>query len=144
MSEADFKEVAEIDKKVFSVSWSEKSFRDAALSPENLYLVCLQDDKIAGYCGMWGSFGDGNITNVCVKEEYRNQGVGYEMLSELMNIGINEYKIEVFYLEVRQSNDSAKHLYEKLGFRSIGVRKNFYEKPVEDANIMSKIIKKDS
>lgn len=144
MSEADFKEVAEIDKKVFSVSWSEKSFRDAALSPENLYLVCLQDDKIAGYCGMWGSFGDGNITNVCVKEEYRNQGVGYEMLSEMMNIGINEYKIEVFYLEVRQSNDSAKHLYEKLGFRSIGVRKNFYEKPVEDANIMSKIIKKDS
>ena len=44
----------------------------------------------------------------------------------------------VFFLEVRQSNEAAKRLYEKLGYSPIGVRKRFYEKPVEDAIVMSK------
>jgi ribosomal-protein-alanine N-acetyltransferase len=43
-----------------------------------------------------------------------------------------------FTLEVRVSNASAIHLYEKLGFQSVGIRKNFYEKPTEDAMIMWK------
>lgn len=44
----------------------------------------------------------------------------------------------IFFLEVRQSNEAAKRLYEKLGYSPIGVRKRFYEKPVEDAIVMSK------
>ena len=46
--------------------------------------------------------------------------------------------VTIFFLEVRESNDAARRLYEKMGYEQIGVRKNFYEKPAENAIIMSK------
>lgn len=142
MRDEDFDEVAELEKSIFSIPWSKKSLMDAALTPENIYLVCREDDNLAGYCGMWGVLGEGNITNVAVSDKYRQQGVGFDMLSEMLKIGIEDKSIDVFFLEVRESNEAAKHLYEKLGFRSIGIRKNFYEKPVENALVMSKIMRK--
>ena len=57
------------------------------------------------------------------------------MLSELICRG-EAFGITEFTLEVRVSNASAIHVYEKLGFRSEGIRPGFYEKPVEDAMIM--------
>ena len=47
--------------------------------------------------------------------------------------------VTIFFLEVRESNSAARNLYEKAGYRGIGVRKRFYERPVEDAVVMSKI-----
>ena len=47
--------------------------------------------------------------------------------------------VEAFTLEVRVSNAPAIRLYEKLGFENKGIRKNFYENPIEDAMIMWKI-----
>ena len=44
--------------------------------------------------------------------------------------------VHFFILEVRESNLSAQHCYEKLGFKSIGIRKNFYDCPRENALIM--------
>ena len=51
-----------------------------------------------------------------------------------------EKSVTIFFLEVRQSNEAAKKLYEKLGYSPIGTRKRFYERPVEDAIVMSKIL----
>ena len=50
----------------------------------------------------------------------------------------HEKEVSVFFLEVRESNSAARTLYEELGYEQIGVRKRFYEKPVENAVIMSK------
>jgi ribosomal-protein-alanine N-acetyltransferase len=137
MCEQDLEQVARIEKEIFSVPWSEKSFADACSEPENVYLVCDCDGKIAGYCGMWTVLGEGNITNMAVAEEYRRKGIAAKLMEELLKRG-HEKGVTIFFLEVRESNTAARTLYENAGFSQIGIRKRFYERPVENAIVMSK------
>lgn len=137
MEDRDISTVEQIEKSIFSLPWSVKSFADAANTPENVYLVCECTGEIAGYCGMWTVLGEGNITNIAVSPSYRRSGVAEALLKELERRARLK-DVTVFFLEVRQSNEAAKRLYEKLGYSPIGVRKRFYEKPVEDAIVMSK------
>lgn len=137
MEDRDISTVEQIEKSIFSLPWSVKSFADAANTPENVYLVCECTGEIAGYCGMWTVLGEGNITNIAVSPAYRRSGVAEALLKELERRARLK-DVTIFFLEVRQSNEAAKRLYEKLGYSPIGVRKRFYEKPVEDAIVMSK------
>lgn len=143
MCNGDLEQVNIIEKSVFSVSWSSDSIKEAMEMPDNVYIVCEEDGRIAGYCGMWTVLGEGNIVSVAVGKEYRNRGIAKEMMDELIKRGLDK-NVDVFFLEVRQSNEIAKHLYEISGFKNIGVRKNFYEKPREDACVMSRIISKSA
>ena len=137
MEDRDISTVEQIEKSILSLPWSDKSFADAANTPENVYLVCECTGEIAGYCGMWTVLGEGNITNIAVSPAYRRSGVAEALLKELERRARLK-DVTIFFLEVRQSNEAAKRLYEKLGYSPIGVRKRFYEKPVEDAIVMSK------
>ena len=139
MTRADVSQVEAIEQEIFSVPWSEKSFIDACETKENVYIVCKDNGKVLGYCGMWTVLGEGNITNMAVAKEYRRQGIAKLLMSEMERISIEENGVDVFFLEVRQSNEKAKKLYEKMGYKPIGTRKRFYEKPVEDAIVMSKM-----
>ena len=129
------KEVAEIERRIFTLPWSEQGFLSSLQSEDTLYLVVRKEGRVAGYCGLLQSFDEADITNVAVAEEARGAGIGFAMLSELMRLG-KERGIERYTLEVRASNAAALHLYEKLGFQSVGIRKNFYDRPKEDAVIM--------
>lgn len=73
MEEKDIPQVEEIEKKIFSLPWSEKSFHDACSDENNIYLVCEDEGTIAGYCGLWTVFGEGNITNMAVHPDYRKR-----------------------------------------------------------------------
>ena len=66
MRETDIAQVEAIEQEIFSVPWSEKSFLSACTTPENIYLVCLAGEEVAGYCGLWSVLGEGNITNICL------------------------------------------------------------------------------
>ena len=138
MAAEDISQVETIEKQLFSLPWSEKSFLDALRTPENVYLVCEEDGVIAGYCGMWTVFGEGNITNMVVSPDFRRRGIAEQLMNEMERLG-RDMGVDVFFLEVRESNDAARGLYEKTGYKNIGVRKRFYERPVEDAVVMSKI-----
>ncbi len=124
-----------IESESFSMPWSPKDFRDLLSRDYCMYLVALADGEVAGCCGMTMICQEGNIDNVVVAERFRNKGIAGVMLKKLIERG-EAAGIEAFTLEVRVSNEAAIHLYEKLGFISEGIRPNFYEKPVEDANIM--------
>ena len=139
MKEEDAPQVALIEADNFSVPWSEKSFREAAVKTETIYVVAEEDGEILGYAGAWCVFGEADITNVCVRKVSRKQGIGTRMLQFLIEEGVN-VKIKTFFLEVRESNSAAISLYEKFGFQKIGIRKNFYEKPVENGIVMSFLI----
>lgn len=137
MRPEDVKEVCRIEEANFSQPWSEKGFLDA-LNQENYCFISVKiDGKVVGYCGMQQVLDEADITNVAVDCAYRNCGIGYRMLSELLGYGIKR-GITAFTLEVRESNAGAIALYEKLGFVNCGIRKNFYEKPRENAVIMWK------
>ncbi len=131
----DIPQVAELERQIFSMPWSEKSFETFLRSKDVLYLTAKKNEVLAGYCGFFQSFDEADIMNVAVREEFRGQGIACRMLSELMELGRNRGILR-YTLEVRAGNEAALHLYEKLGFKSVGIRKGFYEKPREDAVIM--------
>lgn len=153
MTPEDVKQVAEIEAQCFSMPWSEKSFLDSINRSDTLFLVaaepdsvtegvdCIKEelknrDKILGYIGMYVAFEEGEITNVAVAPECRKQGVGNALVTEIQLAG-KVRNLDRLILEVRASNKSAISLYKKKNFTKLGVRKKFYEKPVEDAIIMA-------
>lgn len=135
MDSEDARQVAELEKATFSLPWSEKGFLDALQMENNILIVAEEDSKILGYICMYVSFDEGEITNVVVSPEYRGQGIGSRMMEYIFELARNK-SIQRIVLEVRVSNGLAIGLYNKCGFQEVGIRKNFYEKPVEDAAIM--------
>ncbi|MDD6332956.1 MAG: ribosomal protein S18-alanine N-acetyltransferase [Clostridia bacterium] len=137
MEVSDTEQVELIEKQIFSIPWSQKSFEDACQSEDNIYLVCEMNGQIAGYCGLWTVLGEGNITNMAVSGGFRRLGIAEALMKEMEKRGMSK-NVVTYFLEVRKSNEAAVNLYKKMGYVQIGVRKNFYEKPVEDALVMSK------
>lgn len=135
LQKEDIEAVSRIEAEAFSMPWSAKDFEQLLSDEKSLYLVAKADETIVGCCGVTNVCGEGNINNVVVDEAYRGQGIAFTMMQELLEQGRQMGCVE-FTLEVRVSNATAIHLYEKLGFVSEGIRPRFYEKPVEDAMIM--------
>ena len=133
----DVPQVCEIERRTFSIPWSEKAFEDSLKLPHALFVVACLGEQILGYCGLYQVFNEGDITNIAVSLEYRGMGIAGKLL-EAIFIYSEERGIEAFTLEVRESNVPAIHLYSKYGFEKVGLRKNFYEKPKEHAVIMWK------
>ena len=137
MRKEDVEQVASIEQVLFSKPWSKKDFLDALSKEENIYLVAEEQEKILGYCGVWGVAGEGQITNVAVREDYQGRGIATALFTYLFEEGSRK-QLYAYTLEVRVSNHTAIGLYEKLGFFAKGIRKDFYELPREDAVIMWK------
>ncbi len=134
----DVDAVCSLEEEAFSMPWHKQSFIEMIENKDALYLVAIEDNQVVGCCGLRSIVGEGDISNIVVKKECQGQGIAQLMLKELMETGNKRFQIESFTLEVRLSNQNAIHIYEKLGFNSEGIRKNFYEKPTEDAMIMWK------
>ena len=134
MTPEDVPVISRLEEETFSMPWSAPSFLEMISKEDARYYVAEKDGKILGGCGVLMIAGEGNITNVVIAPEARNQGIGTAMLRHLMAEGDRE-GLTAYTLEVRISNVAAIHVYEKLGFESAGIRPGFYEKPVEDALI---------
>ena len=130
-------QVCVLEEEAFSMPWHRESFLEMIQNPNACYLVGLVEGEAVASCGLRNIVGDGEITNVVTKGSMRGQGIGKQMLLKLLEEG-RKMGVEAFTLEVRKSNYTAISLYEKLGFVTEGVRKNFYEDPTEDALIMWK------
>ena len=137
MTLADVDRVCVLEEMAFSMPWHRESFLEMIGNENACYLVGMINDAVVASCGLRNIVGDGEITNVVTAADMRGKGIAEKMLLKLMEQGI-QMGVEAFTLEVRKSNEAAIHLYEKLGFVTEGIRKNFYEEPVEDALIMWK------
>lgn len=137
MKQADIKQVSDIERHIFSRPWTEENFRESLELENTIFVVAKDDttDEVLGYCGMYLSFENGDITNVAVKQSSQRRGVAGKMLFYLLELA-QKQGVEEVMLEVRQSNIPAISLYKKIGFVNIGVRKGFYAEPKEDANLM--------
>ena len=137
--EKDLSRIAVMEKLYFSLPWSEKMLRESLHQAQYTMLVAenCADGEIAGYVILLNAAGEGNIMNIAVSDALRRQGIAGKLLTEVMHRG-REEGICDYTLEVRKSNKAAVTLYEGLGFRTEGVRKDYYEQPREDALIMWK------
>lgn len=130
--------IKNIDNLCFESPWSLKSFESELTNPLAVYFVALLDEKVIGYAGYWWVFDEGQITNIAVHPDYRQKGIA----SALMNEMVNKCSVTDVYtltLEVRVSNSSAIALYEKYGFKRVGLRPKYYDNK-EDALLMTKEI----
>lgn len=143
MTEEDLPRVAEIERQNFSCPWKEKDFHDFIVRDDAIFLTARYDGEIAGYIGFYGIPDEGDITNVSVDRRFRRRGIGFALIRELIRRA-DSRGIHIVFLEVRDSNEEAIRLYRRAGFSEVGVRKNFYSLPVEDARIMRFAVDKKS
>lgn len=137
MQPEDVPAVAALEAACFSEPWSEQAFLDALKQPEALMMTAIgMENNPIGYCGIYLSADEGEITNVAVRPDHRKQGIADAILTEMLSES-QKRGAQTIYLEVRESNLPAQKLYEKHGFVSCGIRKNFYRKPTEHAIVMS-------
>ena len=131
--------VAELEELCFSLPWSKKAL-ELLCNGENVGFVALDGEKrVVAYGGMVCVLDEGQITNIAVHPDFRRRKIGEHIVSALLGYG-EEKGISLYSLEVRESNKAAISLYQKLGFISVGNRKNFYSNPSENAIIMIKNI----
>jgi len=91
---------------------------------------------IVGFVGSWIMADEAHITSIAVREVYRRQGIGEQLLISSIDLAM-ELKASILTLEVRVSNTGAQSLYSKYGFTQVGLRKGYYTDNREDAIIMS-------
>ena len=130
------KEMALLEEICFSENWSENMILEW-LASGNKFFVALENGKFLGHIGISTVLDEGYIANVAVKPEYRKKGVGTALVERIFSLASDE-GLSFVSLEVRESNLPAISLYEKMGFKTEGKRKNFYRSPDEDALIMTK------
>lgn len=137
MTQTHVSQVAELEKLCFSDPWSEKSVASELNNPLSLWLVAMAGERLAGYVGSQTVLDETDMMNIAVHPDFRRCGVARQLVEELV-AGLKRRGSQCLTLEVRASNDPARKLYEKLGFQQIGLRKNYYRNPREDALILRK------
>ena len=129
--------IAELEKVCFSDPWSVNSITSELNNRLSLWLVAVDDGKVVGYVGSQSVLGWADMMNLAVSPDYRRKGIGEQLITELI-ARLKENAVTCLTLEVRDSNDSAISLYQKLGFLEVGYRPNYYRNPKEDARIFRK------
>lgn len=140
MLESDVAAVVEIEQRVYPFPWTAGIFSDC-IRVGYRCAVLEFDDVTVGYGIIACGAGEAHLLNVCVREEFRNRGLGRTLMMHLLGLAAAAGAAVVF-LEVRPANSAAVRLYEALGFRQIGVRRGYYQAVSgrEDALVMRRAV----
>ena len=137
MNEGHVAQVAELEKICFSDPWSENSVASELNNPLSLWLIAEEDGALCGYVGSQTVLDETDMMNIAVRPDCRRKGIAAALISELVG-QLKERGSHILRLEVRESNAPAIALYESLGFAQLGLRKNYYRNPKENALILGK------
>ena len=129
-------QIQQIEQQSFSVPWTDAMLRMQLQPDSHVFLTAEADGAVVGYVGMLYVLDEGYISNVAVRPDHRRRGIAEALLAALEARG-RALMLSFLTLEVREGNAAAIALYEKRGYRIAGRRKNYYEKPTEDALIMT-------
>ena len=149
----DISPVAELERAYSLTPWDENGLLTYLLREDALFLVASDEfpedydpeavdednffwPEIYGYVGLLMVPYEADVLNITVSGKVRNRGIGTNLMREILERA-KKYGVTDVHLEVRESNEAAIHLYEKLGFVRDGIRKNYYTAPVENAVTMT-------
>lgn len=128
--------VAALEKVCFDYPWSEEMVVETSSLDNFFGLVLTEDGVVYGYAGAVCAFDVADVALVAVSPDRRRRGLGFAVTAALCD-ELEKRGIREIFLEVRASNLSAIGLYEKCGFKAVGLRKKYYE-DAEDAIVMVK------
>lgn len=138
MRAEDVERVAAIEREAFSSPWKEETFRTLLDRPgAELLVLETPDDGVVGYTVMWCIEDQGELANIGIDAAHQGRGLGSLLLDRSIELA-RERGVRSLYLEVRESNARARRIYEGRGFEEIGVRRNYYDDPREDARVLVK------
>ena len=120
--------------KFWSINILKSDFKDS----NSKYIIAKQNNEVVGFAGIKIILDEADIMNIVTKQDCRNQGIGSLLLEKLIEIATN-LNCSCINLEVNENNFSAIHLYEKYGFKRIGLRKKYYNN-TDNAILMKKEI----
>jgi [ribosomal protein S18]-alanine N-acetyltransferase len=133
----DLRAVHAIERASFSVPWPDDAYRNELLTNRLAsYVVARAGEVVVGFAGLWVMVDEAHVTTFAVDPGWRRRGVGERLLLALLDIAVTRRAREAT-LEVRLSNMPARRLYEKYGFRPVGIRPRYYSDNGEDALIMT-------
>jgi ribosomal-protein-alanine N-acetyltransferase len=137
MTVTDLDAVQRIERASFTTPWPPHAYRQE-LEANRLaaYVVAVLADEIVGYGGLWLMVDEAHVTTFAVHPRYRRRRIGERLLLALLDLSLARHAREAT-LEVRLSNLAARRLYEKYGFRPVGIRPRYYSDNQEDALIMT-------
>ena len=137
MNQTHVSQVAALEKICFHTPWSENSIASELKNELALWLVAVEEDCVVGYVGSQTVFPETDMMNIAVAPERRREGIA-EVLVDSLVVELKRMGSTSLTLEVRASNAPAIGLYTKKGFHEVGLRKNYYRNPKEDALILRK------
>ncbi len=136
MAAPDVERVVAIEAAAFTSPWKADTFRTLLERPgAELWVLDDEDAGVVAYAVLWCILDQGELANIAVIDGYRGRGYGAYLLSRVIEVARSR-GVEAIYLEVRESNTGAANLYRRFGFEQMGVRRDYYDSPREDALLM--------
>jgi ribosomal-protein-alanine N-acetyltransferase len=134
---SDLDGVLEVDAVSFTRPWTRAMYESEFLNRDTsrMYVLRTPARTVGGYCAAWFIVEEIHINNIAVRPELRGRGFGSALLAHVLEEGRMAGASRAT-LEVRRSNDDARRLYERFGFRVAGVRRDYYTDPTEDALVL--------
>lgn len=124
MQESDLEAVIAIEQVAYSHPWTRGNFRDALAS--DYWAQCLRvQDELLGHVVAMEGVEETHLLNITVAPARQGQGWAHMMLDALC-LWSRRQGAQWLWLEVRESNQRALHVYERYGFRRVGLRKDYY------------------
>ena len=138
MNEHHVPQIALLERECFADPWSQQSIASELHNPLSLWLVAQEGQTLLGYVGSQTCQDETDMMNIAVSPASRRQGVARASDRGFGFRPPGARQRKQLTLEVRASNGPARQLYESLGFLQVGLRKNYYRNPKEDALILRK------
>lgn len=127
--------IAEMEMNIFGDPWSKKDIFSYICSDTGMCFTALDDGQPIAYIIGRKIPPEGEIYRIAVREDKRQRGIGYRLLSYALKTERGS-GVETVFLEVRKQNRPARALYRSYGFTEIGERKNYYQNPTDDGVVM--------
>lgn len=140
MRTGDVDRVSAIEAASFSSAWQPDTFLSLLERPgPELWVLEHPEDGVIGYFVLWCIVDQGELANIALAHGYRGRGLGTELLERVVEVA-RAREVASIHLEVRESNEAALGLYRRFGFKTVGVRKRYYDQPREDAIVMMLVL----
>ena len=125
MSPADIPAVAALEREAFASEGIVTPFARELANKLAAYLVAEGEGAVLGYAGLWFIVDEAHLTSIAVRAAERRRGIGRRLLLASLRLALKR-EATMMTLEVRASNEAAQGLYQRFGFRKVGLRKAYY------------------
>ena len=133
-------QIVRLERENFSLPWTEEMLLEELESLNSSCIAAVTEDgTVLGYASLTVVLDEGYVNNIAVRADCRRQGIASALLRVFLRFA-RAQQLAFLTLEVRESNAAARALYDRFCFQEVGRRKNYYDKPAEDAILMTRYL----